>query len=93
MQIFVKQPIAGKTLLYHCSEKTPLCDFLTWVEDTTAIPEQYYFIMHKGHYLPKSTDEEKNSTFLTLGITNESTLHLTGRMSVKADSKKLNAST
>jgi len=92
MQIFVKQPIAGKTLLYTCSEKTQLRDFLEWVQDITGIPEHYYFITYKGHYLPKSTDEHKDSTFLTLGITSECTLYLTGRMSVKADSKKLNAS-
>lgn len=92
MQIFVKQPTAGKTLLYTCSEQTPLRDFLTWVEDSTAIPEHYYFIVNRGHYLPKETDEQKNATFINLGITDETTLYLNGRIGVKARSKKLNTS-
>jgi hypothetical protein len=93
MQLFVKQPIAGKTLLYTCSEQTPLRDFLTWFEDMTAIPEHCYFIVNNGRFLPKETDEQKDSTLLQLGVKNETTLTLTGRIRVKADSKKLNTST
>jgi hypothetical protein len=92
MQIFVKQPTASPTLLYTCSEQTTLNEFLLWVEDKTAISECHYYITYRGHYLAKSTEEQKASTFANLGITKDSTVHLNARLCVNVASKKLNAS-
>ena len=92
MQIFVKQAISGPTLVYTCSEETTLQEFLQWVEDRTAIPEDYYFITYRGHAVPKYTDEQKNATFAQLGITKDTTVHLIGRLNVRPCAKKLNAS-
>ncbi len=92
MQIFVKQATPGATLVFSCSETTTLNEFLQWVEDKTAIPEAYYFITYGGHYIAKSTDEQKHTTFAQLGIKKETTLTLNGRLYVKGASKKLSAS-
>lgn len=90
MQIFVKQATAGSTLVFSCSEKTTLQEFLQWVDDKTAIPEEYYYITYNGHYVSKYTDEQKNSTFSILGIIKDSTIVLNGRMCVRPCPKKLN---
>ena len=92
MQIFVKQPVAGPTLVYQCSEETTLENFLQWVEDKTAIPEQYYYILYSSHYIPKYTEDQKQKTFRQLGIVKETTILLNGRINVKPCAKKLNAS-
>ena len=89
MQIFVKPAVAGPTLVFTCSEKTTLNEFLQWVEDKTALPEDYYYIIYGGHYLAKSTDEQKYVTFGELGIKQETTITLNGRLCVKSASKKL----
>ncbi len=91
MQIFVKPALPGSTLVYSCSEKTTLEEFLQWVEDKTALPEHFYYITYKGHYVPKYTDEQKKNTFGELGITKESTVTLNGRLCVKPSPQKLNA--
>jgi hypothetical protein len=91
MQIFVRTFSPSKTLVFPCSEKTTLEEFLQWVEDKTGIPEQYYFILHGGRYMYKYSDQQKACTFAQMGITNETTLHLNARFHVKAEPQKLNA--
>ncbi len=91
MQIFVKQATAGCTLVFTCTEKTTLEEFLQWVEDKTALPEAYYYITYNGRYVHKLTDEQKKCTFSELGIKKESTITLNGRLSVKPGPQKLNA--
>jgi len=91
MQIFVRPAVAGPTLVYTCSEKTTLNEFLQWVEDKTAIPESYYFIMYGGHYLAKFSEQQKNATFKELGIEKDTTISLNGRLCVKGVDKKLSS--
>ena len=88
----MKQPYSAPTLLYSCSEQTTLLEFFQWVEDKTAVSEDYYYIVYNGHYLHKSTEEERTATFAQIGIKKETTIHLCGRLSVKARAKKLNDS-
>jgi hypothetical protein len=89
MQIFVRPPISGPTLVYTCSTKTTLAEFLQWVEDKTALSETYYYITYGGHPLAKSTDQQKQATFEELGIEKDTTILLNGRLCVKSASKKL----
>ncbi len=91
MQIFVVTFSPSKTLVFPCSEKTTLEEFLQWVEDKTGIPEQYYFILHGGRYVDKFTEDTKKNSFGRLGITNETTLRLNARFHVKVEPQKLNA--
>lgn len=89
MQIFVKEPVHGRTLVFHCKETTTLEDLLQWIEDTTGIPERFYYITRHTKYISKSTPEERAKTLVDLGIQTEQTIQVNGRLHVNTPSKKL----
>ena len=78
MQIFVKHPSTGKTVVFDCSPQTTLEGFVEWVEDTTGWPPRSYFMTKSGK--PISYPYEQQKTFAELTILKDETITLTGRM-------------
>jgi hypothetical protein len=81
MQIFVKHPENGRTLIYNCSPETTVADFSEWVYDYTRWPKNAYFVLYNGRPLPLNSPEYETKTLGELNVKQEDTLHLIGRMS------------
>jgi hypothetical protein len=84
MQIFVRHPSTGATLVFDCSKDTTLQDLIGWVEDKTGWPRNAYYIIRHGKLIPYKNQLEK--TFSELDIQADNTLHLTGRFSSRSPS-------
>jgi hypothetical protein len=79
MQIFVKHPSTGKTIIFDCSVETTLEKFVEWIQDSMGWPPRTYFITRHGKPISYPYDQVK--TFKELLIESNDTIHLTGRLS------------
>lgn len=80
MQIFVKHPGTGQTLVYSCSPETTVGDFLDWVWDKTWWPPHTYYITYKAKMFPIDGSEARMRTFGELNVQPDDTLHVVGRL-------------
>jgi hypothetical protein len=82
MQIFVKNPLYSKTHIYNCFSRTTLYEFVQWVENTIGVEPEYYYARFNGNHINVSDESSLNKTFKELGIDNEATISLHGKIYV-----------
>jgi len=80
MQIFVKNPHYSKTHIYNCLSRTTLSEFVLWVENTIGVEPEYYYARFDGNDINVSDEPSLNKTFKELGIDNEATISLHGKI-------------
>lgn len=91
MQIFVRHPGTGQTMVYTYSHETTIQEFTEWVQDRTLWPSYAYYILRSGKILPTTLPEFSEKTFGELQVEKEETFSLVGRLhSALSGSKKKN---
>lgn len=80
MQIFVKHPSTGQSLVFSCSQTTQLADLIQWIEDRTGWPSKFYYLNLKGKLIDLKTEGQLFKTFDELGIQQEDTIHVVGKL-------------
>lgn len=80
MQIFVKHPSTGQTMLYDCSPQTTLADLIEWIDDRIGWPLKTYYMVHRTKIIDTKTDGQLSKTFEELGIYAEDSVNVVGRL-------------
>jgi len=80
MQIFVRNPVYSKTHIYKCYSRTKMSEFVEWVERIIGVEPYYYYACFNDNFINVSNEKTLNSTFSDLGIDNNATISLHGKI-------------
>ena len=80
-QFFVKEPSAGKTLVFHLPHTTTLKDLLEKITDKTGWPSKYFYITQNARPINMYKEEFLNMTLQELEINEENTIICHARIS------------
>ena len=74
LQLFVKEPSAGKTLVFHLTPDTTLKEFLEKITDKTGWPSRYFFLTQNARTINMRTEEYLQKTLQELHIKEDLTI-------------------
>jgi hypothetical protein len=80
IQFFVREPHAGKTLVFTLANTTTLGDFLEKITDKTGWPSKYFFLTKGGRPIYTQPEEQLQKTLQELEIHSESTVQCIPRL-------------
>lgn len=80
MQIFVKHPINGATLVFDCTGSTTLMDLCEWIQIKTMVPYDMLSLRKNGKPIHIYKENDYMKTFQELGVQKEDMIYTVARM-------------